>query len=192
MNEDISGIEGRRVKLRPMTEEDAGPLFDAIQSSREVLRRRLCWVDQVKELQDEAAFIRQGIREREERRSLVCGIFDKQTNLFIGVAALAPPDTQNASSAELSGWIRADHQDRGYGTEAFRSLCDHAFLKMQFHRLYARIDPGNRPSRKVLKKLKFRYEGTLREDKKMNGRWVHQECWGVLRSEWSHTQRASR
>jgi ribosomal-protein-alanine N-acetyltransferase len=60
---------------------------------------------------------------------------------------------------------------------------------MQLHRLYARIDPANRPSRKVLKKLRFRYEGTLREDKRLNGRWVHQECWGMLRSEWQRQHR---
>lgn len=41
------------------------------------------------------------------------------------------------------------------------------------------------PGRKVLQSLEFRYEGCLRQDLRLNGRWIDQECWGLLRAEWT-------
>jgi ribosomal-protein-alanine N-acetyltransferase len=86
--------------------------------------------------------------------------------------------------AALGAWVRSDRQDKGYAAEAGRLLVEHAFRKLGLYRIYARIDPANRPFRKVLKKLGFRYEGCLRGDRRLNGRWVDQECWGLLKAEW--------
>lgn len=170
--------------MRHLTPSDAAGLFDAIHASRDPLRRRLCWVDDIKAVSDEETFILAADERRERGGALVYGVFDRQNGNILGVAALNDLQTAHASKAELGAWIRPDHQDKGLGTEAIRALAEHAFGKLQLHRLYARIDPANRPSRKVLKRLHFHYEGTLREDKKLNGRWVQQECWGLLRSEW--------
>jgi len=177
-------IETKRLSLRPLTPADAPALFEALQASREPLRRRLSWVDDVHGVADEEMFILAADEARERGTAQVCGVFERASGGLLGVASLSPIETAHASKAELEAWIRVDSQDKGFGAEAARALCEHAFHKLQLHRLYARIDPANRPSRKVLKRLHFRYEGTLREDKKLNGRWVQQECWGLLRSEW--------
>ena len=175
-------VEGRRVLLRPLAEADIPTLYEAVQASREQLRRRLAWVDAVKGPDDEAAFVRGS--KPPDGRAHVFGAFDKQTGALLGVVALEQIETQHASKAQVSGWIRVDQQDKGLGTEALRLACEHAFGRLGLHRLYARIDPANRPSRKVFKKLRFHYEGSLLEDKKLNGRWVNQECWGLLKAEW--------
>lgn len=174
----------RRLNLRPLTRGDAAALFEAVQASREALRRRLCWVDDVRSASDEEAFLQAAEQGRERGTQLACGLYDKQSGALQGVASLSAIETAHASKAEIAAWVRSDMQDKGLGAEAVRALCEHAFHRLQLHRLYARIDPANRPARKVLKRLHFHYEGTLREDKKLNGRWIHQECWGVLRSEW--------
>ncbi|MBI2362306.1 MAG: GNAT family N-acetyltransferase, partial [Elusimicrobia bacterium] len=77
-------------------------------------------------------------------------------------------------------------------TEAGRLMVDHAFRRMELRRLWARLDPANRAFRHVLKKLGFRYEGCLRADKRLNGRWIDQECWGMLRSDWVPHKPAGR
>lgn len=181
-----TAAEGKRIFLRPLVEADSLALFEAVQSSRDGLRRRLPWVDQVKGPEDETAFIR-GAQAAEGAR--VFGVFDRQSNALLGVMALESVETQQASKAQVTGWIRTEQQDKGFGTEAVRLLCEVGFTKLGLHRLYARIDPANRPSRKVFKKLRFHYEGSLLEDKKVNGRWVNQECWGLLKAEW---QKAAR
>lgn len=177
-------LETKRLLLRPLSPADAGAVYEALQTSREALRRRLCWIDEVRSAVDEESFLLAADERRERGQALVFGVFERAGRAFLGVVSLAAIETVHASKAELSAWVRTDLQDRGFGSEAVRAACDHAFHNLGLHRLYVRIDPANRPSRKVLKKLKFHYEGTLREDKRLNGRWIHQECWGMLRSEW--------
>lgn len=178
MNEDASpaGLAGRRVRLRAFLQEDEEALGEAVEASRELLRRRFSWASRA---EDPAGFLARGARENAAGESLVFGIFEPRTGRLAGVAAL-----RGRESARLSAWVRPDRQNRGFGTEAGKLIIDHVFKSRELHRVYARIDPSNRPARRVLKKLGFRYEGCLRSERRLNGRWVDQECWGLLRSEW--------
>ncbi|MCX5797239.1 MAG: GNAT family protein [Elusimicrobia bacterium] len=175
--------QGRRLLLRPLAEADAAALFAAVDSSREVLRRRLRWVPDAVSPEDSRGFILAcgEARRRGERDDF--GVFEARSGVLAGVASLqsllAVPGL-----AEFSLWIRADRQERGYGAEAGRLLIEHAFRRDALQKLYARLDPANRGARKVLQRAGFRYEGCLRHEKRLNGRWIDQECWGLLRSEW--------
>lgn len=189
MSPENEAVEAKRLTLKPLVEADALSLFEAVQSSRDALRRRLVWVDEVTGPEDEAAFIRRQAEAAGLGAGLAWGLLDRQSGGLVGVASLDRLDQKQSGKAELSCWVRSDQQDKGFATEAVRALCEHAFGRLLLHRVYARIDPANRPSRKVLKKLKFHYEGALLEDKKLNGRWVNQECWGMLRSEWTRQHR---
>jgi ribosomal-protein-alanine N-acetyltransferase len=173
---------GRRLALRPFSAGDAEALFAAVDSSREVLGRRLRWVPAAVSAADSRDFIRacSEARRRGEREDF--GVFEARSGVLAGAASLqsllAVPGL-----AEFSLWIRADRQDRGYAFEAGRLLIAHAFRRDALQKLYARIDPGNRGARKVLQRAGFRYEGCLRREKRLHGRWIDQECWGLLRSE---------
>ncbi len=171
-------LEGRRLSLRPLGPEDAASLFEAVESSREVLKRRLRWVGGVRSAADEAAFI-----ERSRQDAPVWGVFETRSEKLVGAANLAPIPPADRSQACFGVWIRADRQDRGYAFEVGKLIVEHAFRKLGSHRISARLDPANRSFRRVLKKLGFRYEGCLRDDQRLNGRWVDQECWGLLKSE---------
>ncbi len=172
-----AGLAGRRVRLRAFLQEDEGALGEAVEAAREALRRRFSWASGAG---DHAGFLARSARESAAGESLVLGIFEPRTGRLAGVAAL-----RGRESARLSAWVRPDRQNRGFGTEAGKLIIDHVFKSKELHRVYARIDPSNRPARRMLKKLGFRYEGCLRSDRRLNGRWVDQECWGLLRSEWT-------
>lgn len=171
-------LEGRRITLRPMTPEDARPLFDAVESSREILKRRLRWVGEISAESDEAAFI-----QRASKESPVWGVFETRADRLVGAASLSLILPEDRSQLRFEVWIRTDRHDRGYASEVGKLVIDHAFRKLGRHRISARLDPANRSFRRVLKKLGFRYEGCLRDDQRLNGRWVDQECWGLLKSE---------
>jgi len=174
-------MEGRRIHLRLLTREDTDLLFAAVESSREVLKRRLRWVAGVRDAADERRFIDASGQDGD---ASVWGIFDNRSDRLVGVAALDSSEADETGRARLGLWIRAERQDKGYGAEAGRVILDHAFRRAGMHRVFARLDPTNRPFRKVLKKLGLRYEGCLRSDRRLNGRWVDQECWGMLKGEW--------
>lgn len=179
----ILPLRGRRLLLRPLTEQDAARLFSAVDQSRTSLKRRLEWAGGVSGEQDSLKFIQEAEKEYREGRAHVFGIFEKKGGTIAGVVSLMNIHF-GYSKAELGIWIREDLQGRGYAAEAAKILCDYGFHQAHLHRIYARIEPTNRPSRKVLKKVGFHYEGCLRDEKKLNRHWINQECWGLLKSEW--------
>lgn len=175
-----AALNGRKVALRPLQENDAEALYEAAESSREALRRWVSWASAPLSLQAEADFIRRAAAVPNH----VWGLFELRTGRLAGAAALRRLEPGERAQARLALWVRADRQGRGYATEAARLLVEHALRRMGLHRVGARIDPANRSARKVLKKAGFRYEGCLRDDRRAHGRWVDQECWGFLRSDW--------
>ncbi|GMA86662.1 hypothetical protein GCM10025868_19120 [Angustibacter aerolatus] len=83
------------------------------------------------------------------------------------------------------GYVLAERVwGRGYATEAARAVLRWAFDTLDLHRVQAEVDTRNAASARVLQKLGFVLEGTLREDCVVAGEvsdtWVH----GLLRREW--------
>jgi RimJ/RimL family protein N-acetyltransferase len=177
-------VSTRRLLLRPLNEADAEDLFAAVEASREILKRRLSWVDDVKSVEDEHAFISAAALGMEAGDLIVLGVFEAKSEALVGVASLDKLSSKEPTQARLAVWIRSDRSDKGLGTEVGRALVEVAFKKLNCHRLFVRMDPANRGFRRVLKKIGFKYEGCLRDDKRLNGRWVDQECWGLLKAEW--------
>jgi ribosomal-protein-serine acetyltransferase len=177
---DRDRLSTRRVYLRPLAPDDASALFEAIESSRDQLRRRLRWVTDATGLESSRAFIEAAARSG---RSRVWGVFENKNDRLLGVASLDDMVDPKRARAHLGMWVVAERQDKGLGTEVGRAVLEYGFKKLSLHRVFVRIDPANRAFRRVLKKLGFRYEGCLRSDQRLNGRWVDQECWGLLKSE---------
>lgn len=177
-------MEGRRIVLRALTDADAEALCDAVSSSREALKRRLRWVPAVGGAEDERRFIAESAARTAAGSAAVWGIFENRAGRLAGVVSLRGLEDAERAQGRFGVWIRADRQDRGFAVEAGKLVLEFAFRRAGLHRVHARLDPANRPFRKVLKKLGLRYEGCLRSDRRLNGRWVDQECWGLLRGEW--------
>ncbi len=177
-------LAGCRVSLRPLIGSDAEGLFSAVDSSRRVLKRRLRWVAGISSIGDCRAFIQTSLAEARCGAHEVFAVVERgNPGILAGSAALQGVGDM-PRLAEISGWIRSDRSGRGYATQALRLLVAHALRQDVLHKFYARIDPANRAARKVFQKAGFRYEGCLRHEKRLNGRWINQECWGLLRGEW--------
>lgn len=185
--EPAARVAGRRLVLRPLVEADAPALWEAVEASRESLKRRLGWAAGALDADAELGFIRAAAAAAAGGRGQTWGVFEAPRGggegRVAGVAAVKA-EGRDPLRLRLGLWVRTDRQDRGYGSEAARLAAEHAFKRLGARRLWARLDPSNRAFRKVLKRLDFRYEGCLRAHKRLNGRWVDQECWGLLRTEW--------
>lgn len=176
-------LVGRRVTLRPLAEGDAAALLEAATASREALRRRLSWAAEDPTSEAVARFIAGARDSAAAGASSTWGVFEARGGALAGVASLEELLPAERGHARLALWVRTGRTDRGFATEAGRLVVDHAFRRLELRRLSARLDPANRAFRRVLKKLGFRYEGCLRADKRLNGRWLDQECWGMLRGD---------
>jgi [ribosomal protein S5]-alanine N-acetyltransferase len=74
---------------------------------------------------------------------------------------------------------------KGYGSEAVDLLVDHVFASVAVERVGATCDTENAPSYRLLERLGFRREGTLRSALFHHGRWHDVYVYGVTRAEWS-------
>lgn len=176
-------LKGRRLVLRPFTVDDAAALFEACLASHEALHRRLNWASAEPTLQAEADFIAACGAAAKAGTALALGIFEAKGGAAVGVISLKEVAPAEREHARFAVWVRAGRMDRGYATEAGRLVLLYGFKKLKLRRLSARLDPTNRAFRRVLKRLGFRFEGCLRADKRINGRWIDQECWGILRGD---------
>ena len=72
----------------------------------------------------------------------------------------------------------------GHATEAARALLQWAVATLDLNRVQAETDTRNRASARVLEKLGFVREGTLREDCIVDGDVSDSWVYGLLRRDW--------
>lgn len=85
--------------------------------------------------------------------------------------------------AMLSVILIDEYQKKGIGTKALKTAIKFAFEKMNLHRLEAEVIEFNLPSKKLVEKLGFKLEGTLREAKYSDGKYWDIYRYGLLRTE---------
>ncbi len=109
-------------------------------------------------------------------------ITDADTGTLLGMVGLII-DSAHAH-AELGYWIAREHWNRGYATEACRTLLDHAFADLGLERIFAGYFAGNEASWQVQRKLGFRREGIQRSHLLRMGRRHDLVLCAILRQEW--------
>ncbi len=86
-------------------------------------------------------------------------------------------------SAYLGYYAFVPYQRRGLMAEAVALVVDEAFRRRGLHRLEANVQPGNRASIRLVKRLGFRREGFSRRYLRIRGRWRDHERWAILAEE---------
>jgi [ribosomal protein S5]-alanine N-acetyltransferase len=117
-------------------------------------------------------------------RLLVCRRVD---GAIVGVVNVSEIVRAAFQSAYLGYYAFHPHAGRGYMTEGLALVLRHAFRSLGLHRLEANIQPGNRPSRALVRGLGFRREGFSPRYLKIGGRWRDHERWAIVREAWAGT-----
>ena len=87
-------------------------------------------------------------------------------------------------SAYLGYYAFVPHAGRGLMREGLMRVITDAFRRHRLHRLEANIQPGNRASLSLVRRLGFKREGYSRRYLKIRGRWCDHERWAILAEEW--------
>lgn len=98
------------------------------------------------------------------------------------VAALKP--SWKMGCAEISYHIGVEFQRRGIGSKAVAQLIERLLSQPQLHHIFATVSHENCPSCRLLNRLGFVVEGVMREHFFINGKYVDQCLYGLLRDEW--------
>lgn len=169
-----------RLRLRPFTDEDADDLF-ALHSNAYVLRY---W--------DSPPWTERGHAERfiaacqqmaDEGTGARLAIDREHDGTFLGWCSLGRLNSDYRSAA-LGYCLHETAWGHGYATEAARALLQWAFDTLDLNRVQAEADTRNAASARVLEKLGFLREGTLREDCIVNGDVSDSWVYGLIRREW--------
>ena len=85
---------------------------------------------------------------------------------------------------EIGYFLIPSERGKGYGTEALEIMVDYLFLSKEVMRIQVQTDVRNTISQKVIEKVGFKREGTLRKDFFMRGQMVDAHIYSILREEW--------
>lgn len=176
----VPTLTTERLTLRPFDDADADALF-ALQSNGFVLRYwdSPPWTDRSRA----ETFLATCRRMAEEGTGARLVIERSPDGAFLGWCALNRVN-HDFRSASL-GYVLGDAAwGLGYATEACGAVLEWAFTTLDLNRVQAEVDTRNLASARVLEKLGFVREGTLREDCVVDG--VVSDSWvfGLLRRDW--------
>lgn len=102
----------------------------------------------------------------------------------IGTISFNQVDTVNRCG-ELGIVIgEKNYWNRGFGSEAIRTLLDYGFFELNLHRVFLRVNASNQRGLKAYTKVGFTHEGTLREASFGKGRYQDVHMMSILRPEW--------
>ena len=171
-------IETERLLLRPVVDADADALWE-LHSDAKVLRywdappwrersRAVRFIATTRQLAEEGTGARVAI---------------ERDGVFLGWCAVVRWNP-TFRSAGLGYCLNEAAWGKGYATEAARALLGWAYATLDLNRVQAEVDTRNVASARVLEKLGFRREGTLREDCVVNGVVSDSWVYGLLRREW--------
>ena len=85
---------------------------------------------------------------------------------------------------EIGYSLLPNERGKGYCSEAVKIMVDYLFLSKDVGRIQAQTDPRNIGSQKVLEKVGFKKEGTLRRSFFTRGEWRDAYSYSILREEW--------
>ena len=83
-------------------------------------------------------------------------------------------------SAYLGYYAFTPHENQGLMAEGLGLAIADAFRRLRLHRLEANVQPGNKASLRLIRRLGFRREGHSPRYLKIAGRWRDHERWALL------------
>ncbi|MEH6360855.1 MAG: GNAT family protein [Amylibacter sp.] len=104
-------------------------------------------------------------------------------NALVGAITLDNIRRGPAQTGTLGYWTGQEFARQGYMSEAIRGLVHYAFAELDLSRIEAACLPTNAPSRGVLEKAGFKYEGVAQAYLQINGRWCNHVLYSSLRGD---------
>ena len=166
-----------RVVIRPGTLADEAEFLAAVDRSRKLHHP---WVQPP--ITPDA--YREDLSKHQEPHGITFFLWLEATGGLVGVVNVSEIVHGCFRSAYLGYYAFVPYAGRGLMKNGLTQVITHAFDVTKLHRLEANIQPGNRPSKALVRKLGFKREGLSPRYLKINGRWRDHERWAILSEDW--------
>lgn len=175
----LPSLETARLLLRPLRTQDAADIFSW--ASDPEVAKYVLW-DPHRSVSETKSYLRsvQSFRRRGLPSSwaVVC----RETGKVIGTIGFMWYSEANLS-AEVGYSFARSCWNKGYATEALRSVLASAFSSLPVNRIEAQHDTRNPASGRVMVKCGMKKEGLLRQRIRNKGEFVDIVLYAVLRSD---------
>ena len=140
------------------------PVRDGAYLTRRAFQNRVVWAK----------------RMAKDRRALNMLIFHNDDQLIGGIT-LDNIQGGVSKSCTVGYWMGEEFTRQGYMAEALNASVQHAFTVLDISRIQAGCLPENTPSRALLEKSGFKYEGVAQSYLQIAGRWRNHVLYANLR-----------
>ncbi len=118
-----------------------------------------------------------------EGRAYPLFAFRVSDGALVGAVTLDNLRRGPAMSVTVGYWVGAIHARRGYMREALGEVMAYAFRDLGLSRIEAACLPDNAPSRALLERCGFKYEGVAQSYLQIAGRWRTHVLYAALRDD---------
>ena len=145
------------------------PLRSADHLSRKAFTNRIYWA----------------ARAESQGTALPLMMIRRSDDQLIGAITLDNIRRGPVQAGTLGYWIGQPFARQGFMREAILGIVHHAFTALDLSRIEAACLPENAPSRGVLEKCGFKYEGVAQSYLQINGRWEDHVLMGLTEERWA-------
>jgi ribosomal-protein-alanine N-acetyltransferase len=107
----------------------------------------------------------------------------REDGALIGAITLDNIRRGPSQAGTLGYWTGEPFARNGYMREAILAIVHYAFVQLDLSRIEAACLPENKPSRGVLERCTFKYEGVAQSYLQIGGRWRTHVLYAALRSD---------
>ncbi len=173
-------IETKRTIIRPIEHKDNKQIYSYRSDSE--TNKYQGWIP--KSLKDVNEFISKNPTEFNKPESwFQLVIIERETDKIIGDIGIHFIDNDNFQS-EIGCTLSKIIHGKGFATETVGAVIDYLFNKLGKHRIITSIDPENKSSINLVERLGFRKEAHFKQSLLINGKWVDDIIYAMLKSDW--------
>lgn len=174
-------ITAKRIYLKRHNILLAQKMFEYVTEDKIRLSKFLPWANYIEKVEDEIDFINTCNNSWEKHEASQYAIFRTDDDEYLGNIGSFNFSWAN-ENCEIGYWILGKFEGQGYMSEAVVAL-ENILFKIGFNRIIIRFDSLNNKSGAIPKRLKYQYEGTLREAIKVGGRFGNLELYSKIKSD---------
>lgn len=170
-------ITTERTTLRPIELTDNKAIFSYRSDSE--TNKYQGWIP--KSLEEVNDFIKKNPKDYNQPDSWFQLVILDEDGVVFGDAGIHFIDEHQC---ELGCTLAKSHHGKGLATETMKGIIDHLFSDLGKHRIIASIDPLNVDSIQLMERLGFRKEAHFKKSLLINGEWVDDIIYAILREDW--------
>jgi ribosomal-protein-alanine N-acetyltransferase len=174
-------LETNRLILRRLEVLDAEDYFSVLSDPETI--QHTSW-NLFQTVEDSSMYLKVIDEKYQRRQAFHWGIIEKESKMLIGRVAFISFDEVN-DRTEIGYVISKLYWNKGLVPEAARELIKYGFNELGANRIEARCNEDNIGSERVMQKAGMKFEGILREQLKMKGKYKNKKIYSILRGDYN-------